>query len=103
MKIKSGQGIQSYIRPVINLTQTFPPLKKIKDKSQIDVRYAVISPFAFVHIYWDPKNYEVMYEIEEPPLDKKEIAYKEQILNAMKDMIDYDTIVEKDTEFRTNW
>ncbi|MFH1310909.1 MAG: ATPase, T2SS/T4P/T4SS family [Nanoarchaeota archaeon] len=95
---ENKQGIQSYVRPVINLTQTFPPLKKIKDKSQIDVRYAVISPFAFVHIYWDPKNYEVMYEIEEPPLDKKEIAYKEQILNAMKDMIDYDTIVEKDTE-----
>ena len=91
-------NIQYYQRPAINLFPTFHPVKKVKDKTKIDVRYAVIPPFAFVHIYWDPKIYEVIYEVEEPILDPVEIKYKEQIINAMKDMIDYDTIVEKDTE-----
>mgnify|MGYP001581238827 FL=1 len=91
-------NIQYYQRPAINLFPTFHPVKKVKDKTKIDVRYAVIPPFAFVHIYWDPKIYEVIYEVEEPILDQAEIKYKEQIINAMKDMIDYDTIVEKDTE-----
>ena len=91
-------NIQSYPRPAINLSPTFPPLKKIKDKTKIDLRYSVIPPFAFVHIYWDPKIFEVVYEVEEPVLDPLEMVHKEQILNAMKDMVDYDTIVEKDTE-----
>ncbi len=91
-------GIQNYPRVAINLSPTIPPLKRIKDKTKIDVRYSVVSPFAFVHIYWDPKIYEVLYEIEEPRLDKTEMSYKDQILIAIRDMINYDTIVEKDRE-----
>ena len=91
-------NIQSYPRPAINLSQTFPPLKKVKDKTKIDLRYSIIPPFAFVHIYWDPKIFEVVYEVEEPVLNPLEVVHKEQILNAMKDMVDYDTIVEKDVE-----
>ena len=91
-------GIQDYPRVAINFSPIIPPLKKIKDKTKIDVRYTVISPFAFVHIYWDPKIYEVLYEIEEPILDKTEKGYKDQILIAIRDMINYDTIVEKDKE-----
>lgn len=91
-------GIQDYPRVPINFSPQTPPLKKFKDKTKIDVRYCVVSPFAFVHIYWDPKIYEVVCEIEEPTLDESEEKYREQILNAMRDMIDFDTIVEKDTE-----
>ena len=91
-------GIQDYPRVVINFSPTIPPLKRIKDKTKIDVRYSVISPFAFIHIYWDPKIYEVLYEVEEPKLDKIELGYREQILVAIRDMINYDTIVEKDVE-----
>ena len=89
-------GIQDYPRVEMNFSPMIPPLKKIKDKTKIDVRYSVISPFAFVHIYWDPKIYEVLYEIEEPRLDKTERSYRDQILTAIRDMINNDTIVEKD-------
>ena len=41
-------------------------MNRIEDKTKIDIRYALISPFAFAHIYWDEKIYEVVYEIEEP-------------------------------------
>ncbi len=91
-------GIKDYPRVAINFSPMIPSLKRIKDKTKINVRYSVISPFAFIHIYWDPKIYEVLYEVEEPKLDKTEIGYREQILVAIRDMINYDTIVEKDVE-----
>jgi flagellar protein FlaI len=90
--------IKDYPRVEINFSPIIPSLKKIKDKTKIDVRYCVISPFAFIHIYWDPKIYEVLYEVEEPILDKTEASYREQILVAIRDMVNYDTIVEKDVE-----
>jgi flagellar protein FlaI len=92
------KGILAYPRVAINFSPTFPPLKKIKDKTKIDIRYSVISPFAFIHIHWDPKNYEVIYEIEEPILDVNEMAYREQIISAMRNMIDFDSVIEKDME-----
>src|SRR3989344_1883305 len=91
-------GIKDYPRVNVNFNPEIPPLKKIKDKTQIDVRYAVISPFSFIHIHWDEKEYEVMYEIEEPILTDIEKKYLDQILSAMKDLIDFDIIVEKETD-----
>jgi len=92
------EQIQNYPRVAINFSPVTPALKKIKDKTKIDVRYSVIAPFAFVHIYWNPKIYEVVYEVEEPRLDEIEVRYREQILTAIRDMINFDTIVEKNVE-----
>ncbi len=91
-------SIQNYQRVEINFSPKIPVLKKIKDKTQINVRYALISPFAYAHIHWDAKNYEVIYEIEEPILDMQEKIYREEILNAMKEIVNFDTIVEKKKE-----
>jgi len=92
------QGIKDYPRVQVNFTPEIPPLKKVKDKTKIDVRYAVIAPFAFVHVYWDPKEYEVMYEVEEPVLTETEKGYRDQILPAMRDLINFDVIIERDQE-----
>jgi len=91
-------GIQSYKRIAIDFTPEIPQLKNIKDKTQIDVRYCLISPFVFAHIYWDAKAYEIVYKIEEPEIDLRELKYKEQIVSAMQDMINFDMIVKKDKE-----
>ena len=82
----------------VDFNPVVPPLKKVKDKTKINVRYAVISPFTFIHIHWDPKEYEVIYEIEEPVLTEIEQSYKDQIIPALRDLIDFDTIVEKSQE-----
>ncbi len=92
------RSIQNFPRVQVNFMPKVPPLKKIKDKTKIDVRYTVISPYAYIHIYWDPKEYEVKYELEEPVLNETEQSYKDQILSAMRDMINVDTIIEKDNE-----
>ncbi len=91
-------GVQDYPMVQINFNPTVPPLQKVRDKTKIDVRYAVVSPFAFIHIHWDPKIYEVIYEIEEPILNETESKYRDQIVEAMRDMINFDAIVEKDLE-----
>ena len=91
-------GIQNYERIQIDFSPKIPPLKKTKDKTKINVRYCLIAPFAFVHIYWNSKIYELVYEIEEPVLDEEEIEYRERIISAMRDMINFDTIVTKNEE-----
>jgi len=89
------QGILDYPRAQIDFSPKIPPLKKISDKTKIDVRYCVISPFAFVHIYWDPKLYEVVYDIEEPILTEEEEKYREQMTEAMRDVINFYKVVEE--------
>lgn len=91
-------NMMSYPRVKINLNPKIPPLQKIRDKTKIDIRYCLIDPFAFAHLYWDDKNYEIVYEIEEPYLDENETVYKEQIIDAMRNLVNFDTLIEEDTE-----
>jgi len=96
--VEKNIGMQDYQRVAINFSPEIPPLKKTQDKTKVNIRYCLIAPFAFAHIYWDPKIYELVYEIEEPLLNEEETAYKEQIISAMRDMINFDSIIEKDKE-----
>jgi len=96
--MKTKLEIQNYQKVPINFSPKIPPLQKIKDKTRINVRYCLIAPFAFVHIYWDPKIYELRYEIEEPFLSKEEMICKEQIISAMRDLINFYKIVGKSKE-----
>ncbi|MEK6895310.1 MAG: type II/IV secretion system ATPase subunit [Nanoarchaeota archaeon] len=95
--MKEKNSIQEYPRVLIDFLPRFPALKVQKDKTLINVRYSLIAPFAYAHIYWNPKISEVVYEIEEPILDDDEKEIKNKIISAMRDLINYDTIVEKDT------
>ncbi|MEK6833696.1 MAG: type II/IV secretion system ATPase subunit [Nanoarchaeota archaeon] len=94
--VKTNTDIKDYPRPKINFNPIVPPLKKIKDKTKVDIRYCLISPYAFVHIHWNPEIYELVYEIEEPILTEEEIKKKEEIITAMNNMIDFETVVEKE-------
>lgn len=95
---QEGPKIENYPRVKIDFNPELPPLRKIRDKSKIDIRYCLVAPFSYVHIYWDKKNYEIVYEVEEPALDKVEEDFKEQITSAMKNLINFDVIVEKEEE-----
>ncbi len=96
--VEKNLSIQNYPRIKINFTPKNPPLKKLKDKTKIDVRYCLIDPFVFVHIYWNKKTFELMYEVEEPILTESEKTYKKELVEAMSNMISFDSIVERDQE-----
>ena len=85
--------IQTYPRVIMDFAPKIPPLKKIQDKTKINVRYSLIAPFSYVHIYWDNKTYEMVYDIEEPLLTEQEQLYRDQIIYAMRDLINFETMV----------
>lgn len=97
-KKQNLQGISNYPRVQIDFNPQIPPLKKVKDKSTVNVRYPLLSPFVFAHIYWNPKIYELVYDIEEPILTEQEQTFRNEIIEAMRDMINFEEVVDRDKE-----
>ncbi|MBS3094956.1 type II/IV secretion system ATPase subunit [Candidatus Pacearchaeota archaeon] len=91
-------NIQNYPAVEIDFLPQNPKIPKVEDKTKIDVRYCLISPFAYAHVYWDTKILEIVYEIEEPILNETEKQYRDELENAMKDLINYDIIIGKTTQ-----
>ncbi len=89
-------SILEYPQVPIDFAPKIPPIKKIKDKTQIDIRYCLISPFAYAHIYWDKDEYELVYELEEPELTKEEEISKDKLVNTIRSMIDFEKIIGRD-------
>jgi len=87
----------------INLNPAIPALPKIDDKKKIDVRYMLIAPYASVHIYWDEKISEVIYELEEPVLTEEEKKSLDTLEEAMTELININVAVEKTIEAAANY
>lgn len=79
----------------INLNPSIPPLKKGENKKEVDVRYMLIPPYTSVHIYWNKKLGELVYDVEEPILDTHERESLDRIETAMIDLINVNVAVEK--------
>jgi len=82
----------------INLNPSIPSLPKIDDKTKINVRYTLISPYVSVHIYWDKKIGELIYKVEEPILDAVEEDLLNKLEDSMRELININIVVEKTTE-----
>jgi len=87
----------------INLNPSIPALPRVKDKTQIDVRYALIPPFAYAHIYWDKKNSDLMYEVEEPKLSENDQSNLEKIEKSMREVVNINVLIEKSTESKIKY
>ena len=83
---------------VINVAPNIPALPRVKDKTKIDMRYMLISPYASAHIYFDHKLLELIYEVEEPLLTNEEKALLRRIEDGMKEIININVLVEKTQE-----
>ena len=82
----------------INLNPTIPALPKVADKTKINVRYTLIAPYVSVHIYWDKKQGELMYKVEEPFLNEEEKKLLQIIETNLGEMINVNVLVQKTTE-----
>ncbi len=69
------------LRPKLITLKTFP------DKTQIDIRYPLMPPFAYAHIYWDDDLKELIYKVEEPVLDEAEKEVLGLVQLALEEMI----------------
>lgn len=82
----------------INPNPAIPALPSMGDKTQIDVRYSLIAPYANCHIYWNGKTKELVYELEEPLLDESEKSSLERLEEAMVEIINVNVVVERSQE-----
>ncbi len=89
-------GLQDKI--VINISPGIPALPKIEDKTKIDLRYMLISPYASAHIFFDRNLLELIYEVEEPLLNENEKDLLFRIEEGMKEVININVLVEKTQE-----
>jgi len=96
--VAENTEILNYPRVAIDFSPKIPPLKKLKDKTKINIRYALLTPYVYAHIYWNSKLYELVYEIEEPFLNEQEKKQWKRITKIMKDMINFDTVIERERE-----
>ena len=90
--------VENYPQVKLDFSPKIPKLLDIEDKTQVDIRYCVLAPFSYIHIYWDPEKYELVYEVEEPSLNEREKDIREKITYALRNIIDFDVVVEKDQE-----
>lgn len=71
----------------INLNPRVPAMPKFEDKTKIDVRYMVIAPYVSIHIYWDEKLGEVIYDVEEPFLSDEDKENLKRVEGAMREIV----------------
>ncbi|VVB78078.1 Type II/IV secretion system protein [uncultured archaeon] len=79
----------------INLNPTIPALPKFEDRTKINVRYTLISPYVSVHIYWDKEEGEVIYNIEEPVLNSDEQEILNTLETSLGEMINVSVLIQK--------
>lgn len=82
----------------INLNPRIPSIPKYEDKTKIDVRYMVIAPYVSIHVYYDEKSGEVIYEVEEPVLNDGQKKDLDRIEQAMREVVNVNMIGGNNTE-----
>ncbi|MBW2996714.1 type II/IV secretion system ATPase subunit [Candidatus Woesearchaeota archaeon] len=71
----------------IDLRPKIIKLPPYEEKRKINVRYPLIPPYAYAHLYWDNKENELVYSVEEPVLDDTEKELLELINLGLEEMI----------------
>ena len=71
----------------LDLNVLTPVLPDLDKKEQIDIKYPVIPPHAYIHIYWDPDENELVYEVQEPVLNDREKQVLKLIEEGVRELI----------------
>ncbi len=82
----------------LNFNVTFPKIKYSADKSVVDIRYPLISPYANAHIFWNNKTGDLVYDLEEPALTQEENELLDKLGTALQEMLNISLFVNKSGE-----
>lgn len=72
----------------INAVPKMIDIPGFRSEKDVNIRYPLIEPFAYAHIFWDEKDNELVYMVEEPELDKTEKEILRLVQLALEEMID---------------
>ncbi len=86
----------------LDLTPKLPIFKDV-EKSKVNVKYPLISPYAYAHIYWDDKEKELMYMVEEPGLNPQDKKILNLIEEGIKELINISYLAVKKGETVINY
>ena len=80
----------------IDLRPKFIELPKLgDDKTKVNIRYPLIAPFAFAHIYWDDKEKSIVYDVEEPKISETDTKLLKLIKMGLEEMINISFVKSK--------
>ena len=82
----------------INLEFKKPEISKVEKRELINIKYPLIEPFAYAHIFWDKENKELVYKLEEPDLDSKEEEVFKVLEEGVRELINISYIAVKKGE-----
>jgi flagellar protein FlaI len=82
----------------LNFNVKVPNIQFNPDRTLIDIRYPLISPYANAHIYWDKKSGELVYDLEEPVLSSDEKELLDKLENALREMINVSVVVSQENQ-----
>jgi len=82
----------------LNLNPQIPSIPSFEDKTKIDVRYVVISPYASIHIYWNSSLGELIYDVEEPILTEEDKSNLLRIQEAMREVVNINMVGVENTQ-----
>ena len=82
----------------INLNPKVPAVPKFEDKTKINVRYMVIDPYVSIHVYYDEKSGDVIYNVEEPILNDVEKVNLKKIEDSIREVVNISMIGGDNTE-----
>lgn len=93
---------QTTIGPIshfrINRIPDIYPIPDMDDKRQLDVKYPLIAPYSLVHIHWDIRRHELIYELYEPPLNDDEKKVLDILEKGIEELINISFIAIKSSE-----
>ena len=79
-----GEGAPEFF---IDLRPRFVKLPDISEREKINIRYPLLPPYAFAHIYWDDTSKELLYSVEEVILTDTEKELLKLIQLGLEEMI----------------
>ncbi|MBS3159330.1 Flp pilus assembly complex ATPase component TadA [Candidatus Woesearchaeota archaeon] len=82
----------------IKLQEGIPNIPGLDNPILIDVRYPLIEPYAYAHIYWDKNDIELIYKIEEPLLSQQEKNLLDTLEEGIKEIINLSFISVSDSD-----
>ncbi len=75
------------IRFKIKTTQRLIKIPDFKKREEINIRYPLIEPYSYVHIFWDDEAHELIYFLEEPSLSEQENEVLKLVKLGLEEMI----------------